>query len=220
MAQEHDTTRDRLIAAAEHLFATKGIDGVSLREINRASGAKNAIAVQYHFEDRNGIVRAILAKHQPEVDARRHAMLDTFEAEGAEDLRALAGALVRPAATKLTDPSGGPAYLVISAELMNMDRPHVNPAATDVRTSIGRWRALAEPLLSPEALSLHRRFTAIRFSAIELGRRAGSGPHADQRLFVTHLVDLVHALLQAPVSDESRRLLARRGRKVQPATGR
>ena len=65
-----DTTRAALLSAAERLFAERGIDGVSLREINRASGARNAIAVQYHFEDRAGVVRAILQKHQPDVDAR------------------------------------------------------------------------------------------------------------------------------------------------------
>src|SRR5438874_3918312 len=76
MSRSAEPTRARLIAAAEQLFAAHGIDGVSLREINRASGARNAIAVQYHFEDRAGVVRAILQKHQPDVDARRHAMLD------------------------------------------------------------------------------------------------------------------------------------------------
>jgi AcrR family transcriptional regulator len=34
-------TRDRLIAAAEELFAANGIQAVSLREIVRASGARN-----------------------------------------------------------------------------------------------------------------------------------------------------------------------------------
>ena len=33
-------TPDRLISAAEHLFAVHGIDGVSLREITRAAGAR------------------------------------------------------------------------------------------------------------------------------------------------------------------------------------
>src|SRR6478672_3993524 len=71
-----EATRARLITAAERLFASRGIDAVSLREINRASGARNAIAVQYHFEDRAGVVRDILDKHRPDVGARRHAMLD------------------------------------------------------------------------------------------------------------------------------------------------
>src|SRR5215831_7778663 len=96
----------RLITAAEQLFAARGIDAVSLREINRAAGARNAVAVQYHFEDRDGVLLAVLQKHRPDVEARRHAMLDQYEADGAADLRRLAAALVRPWAAKLADPDG------------------------------------------------------------------------------------------------------------------
>lgn len=39
-------TADRLITAAEQLFALHGIDGISLREINRAAGARNGSALQ------------------------------------------------------------------------------------------------------------------------------------------------------------------------------
>src|ERR671919_524042 len=102
------TTAERLIAAAESLFAVHGIDGVSLREINRAAGARNASALQYHFRDRDGLLRALMVKHGREVEARRHAMLDAYEAEGRDDLRTLAGALVRPMAAKLSDSDGGP----------------------------------------------------------------------------------------------------------------
>jgi AcrR family transcriptional regulator len=49
-------TRDRLITAAEELFAANGIEAVSLREIVRASGARNTAALQYHFGDRAGLV--------------------------------------------------------------------------------------------------------------------------------------------------------------------
>jgi AcrR family transcriptional regulator len=202
-----ETTRARLVAAAEQLFAENGIDAVSLREINRAAGAKNAIAVQYHFQDRAGIVRAVLDKHGPDIEARRHAMLDQIEADGATDLRALAAALVRPAAAKLGDPDGGRHHLQIWAELVNRPRPRAEVSSEDDPAgSIHRWRMLVGPLLDPEAARLHRRFTAIRFSAAELGRRASSGPHTDDRLFVSHLIDLVTAVLAAPVSDETVRL--------------
>src|SRR5438874_9788261 len=114
MSRSPEATRARLITAAEQLFAARGIDAVSLREINRASGARNAVAVQYHFEDRAGVIRAIVAKHRPDIEARRHAILDQYEAErpaGPEGLRVLAGALVRPLAAKLADTDGGPEYL-------------------------------------------------------------------------------------------------------------
>src|SRR5215469_6903374 len=197
----------RLITAAEQLFAARGIDAVSLREINRASGARNSIAVQYHFEDRAGVVRAVLEKHRPDIEARRHAMLDQYEADGTPDLRRLAAALVRPLAAKLADLDGGPEYLQIHAELINRPRPPVEAAAApDPHDSIQRWRSLVEPLIGEDAIRLHRRFTAMRLAAAELGRRASTAPHTDDRLFVSHLIDLVTAVLAAPVSDETLRL--------------
>ncbi len=170
-----DGTRRRLIRAAEKLFAERGIDGVSLREINRASGARNAVAVQYHFEDRAGVVRAVVAKHRPDVEASRHARLDAYEAAGLDDLWELSGALVRPLASKLADPDGGADYLRIHAELVNrttgaMDRWADAPA--DPNDSIQRWRVLVGPFLGEDAERLHRRFTVIRFAAAEIGRRA------------------------------------------------
>jgi AcrR family transcriptional regulator len=207
MARTVDT-RERLIAAAEELFATQGIEAVSLREIVRASGARNATALQYHFGDRAGLVRAVLEKHHLGVDARRHALLDAYDAAAEDDVRALAQALVEPLAAKLAD---GPTYLQIVAELMNRPRPMLDPAVfDDPADSMFRWRELVAPLLSEEALRLHRRFVVLRFAVVELARRADSGPHTDDRLFVSHLVDLVTALLEAPVSARTLELKASR----------
>jgi AcrR family transcriptional regulator len=206
-----ESTRDRLIDAAEVLFAEHGIGAVSLREINRAAGAKNAVAVQYHFGDRAGILRAINAKHFPAIDARRHAMLDEYEAQSKDDIRALAAAWVRPLASKLDDRDGGLAYLQIYAELTNLP-----PALTGdsdkgaPMDSIQRWRLLVEPFLPDDAARLHRRYAVMRFSATEIGRRARSGPHRDDRLFVSDLIDMVTSMLAAPPSKETSRLMVER----------
>jgi AcrR family transcriptional regulator len=207
--------RERIISAAERLFADQGVAAVSLREINREAGAKSASAVQYHFQDRKGVLAAVLAKHRPDIEARRHAVLDHCEAVDATELRDLAGALVRPLAAKLSDRDGGPEYLQIHAELVNAPKPLIDPNTSNPADSIDRWRMLVGPLLDPEAVRLHRRFTAIRFSAAELGRRAATAPHTDDRLFVEHLVDLTTALLAAQVSPETLRLAADRDAAVQ-----
>ncbi len=207
-------TRNRLIDAAELLFAEHGVAGVSLREINRAAGAKNAVAVQYHFGDREGILRAINAKHFPAIDARRHAMLDEYEAQGQDDIRALAAAWVRPLTSKLDDTSGGLAYLQIYAELMTLLPSLRDGTAQGGRKksvdSIQRWRLLVEPFLDDDAARLHRRYAVMRFSATEIGRRARSGPHRDDRLFVSDLIDMCTSMLAAPPSQETTRLMAER----------
>lgn len=220
--RDPEGTRARLVSAAEHLFASRGIDAVSLREINRAAGARNAVAVQYHFDDRAGVVQAILDKHQPDVDRRRTALLESCATSGSLDLRLLAGALVRPLASKLADPDGGPAYLQIYADLVNRPRPTLGasrPEDPPRPDSLQRWRHAVGPLLAPNAMRLHRRFTAIRFVAGELGRRAASAPHTDDRLFVSHLVDLTTAVLAAPVSPETIERADERDLRRRPAAG-
>lgn len=214
--RQSDDTRDRLIDAAEALFAERGIGGVSLREINRAAGAKNAVAVQYHFGDREGIVRAITAKHFPAVDAQRHTLLDEYEAQGKHDVRALAAAWVRPLTSKLDDRQGGLEFLQIYAELTNLlpaARTELDSDKNAPMDSIQRWRLLVEPFLDDDAARLHRRYAVMRFSATEIGRRARTGPHRDDRLFVSDLIDMVTSMLAAPPSKETTRLMAERDKR-------
>jgi AcrR family transcriptional regulator len=208
-ADEHGDGRRRLLDAAAELFAEQGSEGVSLRQINERAGMRNASASQYHFGDRAGLIRSLIAEHQPEVDAGRHALLDVYEARSPEGFYDLADALVRPFAPKLASRSGGRGYLQVCADLLNSPKPifpiGMSEGADD---SMERWLRYVAPLLSDEDRRLHMRFTAYQFTMTELARRARSG-HAggDDRLFISHLVDLVAALLAAPHSATTRRLL-------------
>jgi len=197
---------EALIRAAERLFAERGSDQVSLRDITSAAGATNASAIQYYFGDRRGLVRAVLAKHEVAIEQRRHELLDDYEARGEADVRALAVALVQPLADELANDDGGAGYLQLLSDLFNRPNPTFVPGSMDDRSqSFPRWRSLVEPLLTPEAVRLHRRFDALRFTVSELARRGRTG-RKDHRLFTSQLTDLVTALLSAPVSDETRRL--------------
>src|ERR1043166_2266348 len=60
-------TRDRLLAAAEKLFAERGFKKVTVREICREAGA-NIAAINYHFGDKRGLYREVL---QTAIDAMR-----------------------------------------------------------------------------------------------------------------------------------------------------
>jgi AcrR family transcriptional regulator len=202
-----DTSRN-LVFTAERLFADRGVDAVSLREIAREAGARNVMAVQYHFTDRAGVLAAIADKHLPVVDARRDALLDGIEHEAAPSMLSMASALVRPLAAKLADPDGGPAFLRIHADLLN--RPVPSFDLTGRSGSLQRWRTLLEPMLDPVAVTLHPRLGALVYAAVELGRRAATAPHADDRLFTSHLVDTVAAMLAAPLSDETTALAKER----------
>jgi AcrR family transcriptional regulator len=205
-------TRARLIRAAEQLFAEHGIEGASLREVNRRAGQSNTGAVQYHFGDRKGLLLAIIAKHWSDNEPRRHALLDQYEESGEDDLRVLAAALVLPLAAKLSDPDGGRAYLRISAEFYSRPAPPLE-LVPDVKrwTSIHRWHVLlSEAIPVEDRAGLHTRFAAIRFAFTELARRAEMPPRPDDRAFTSHLVDMVTALLATRPSPQTLRALGPR----------
>ncbi|MFV0309431.1 MAG: TetR/AcrR family transcriptional regulator [Desertimonas sp.] len=218
--------RAAIIRAAETLFADRGIDGVSMREINRAAGQRNTNAVQYHFGDRDGVLRAILGSHLSDVALRRLALLDQYRAASPE-VRAICAALVRPIASKLHDDDGGREFLQIAAEIVNRSNrivtpgePSVlsDPSLLDESDSINQWGMLVTPFIPREAAGhpLHRRYTAVRFAHLECGRRAKEPSSGDHRLFTNQLIDLLVAIVTAPVSPETKLdVAARRAKRRQ-----
>lgn len=89
-------TRMLLITVAERLFAERGIDAVSLREINRAAGQANASALHYHFGSRDALIEAIVALRMQPLDERRLALLRDAGLLGSLRPAELADAMVLP----------------------------------------------------------------------------------------------------------------------------
>jgi len=73
------TTKQNLILSALELFATQGVDAVSMRTINNAAGTKNASAVHYHFGNKLGIIEAIIGFIKSELDGYRIDALCALE---------------------------------------------------------------------------------------------------------------------------------------------
>lgn len=93
---EPGSTRDMLITAAERLFAERGIEGVSLRTISVESKQANTRALQYHFNDRAGIVSAILLTRMVYIEQRRSELLEEALRRGHPDIMTLLEILMRP----------------------------------------------------------------------------------------------------------------------------
>ncbi|MCB1703860.1 MAG: TetR family transcriptional regulator [Halioglobus sp.] len=53
-------TRERLLLTALHLYATEGLHAVSLRRISTEAGSKNSAAMHYHFQNKLGVVQALV----------------------------------------------------------------------------------------------------------------------------------------------------------------
>jgi AcrR family transcriptional regulator len=59
MTRPSEVTRDRIMKAAERLFADKGFDGTSIRAIV-AKARVNQAAINYHFGGKDGLYREVL----------------------------------------------------------------------------------------------------------------------------------------------------------------
>ncbi|MFJ9854418.1 TetR/AcrR family transcriptional regulator [Streptomyces sp. NPDC101150] len=97
-------TRQRLLRAAEELFAERGVAGALTRQITERAGQSNSSALHYHFGSREGLLSAILTEHQQRVEA---ALAPALEELGhAAPLTALLRAYVAAEAAELAHDSG------------------------------------------------------------------------------------------------------------------
>jgi AcrR family transcriptional regulator len=218
VAARGEVTRQRLLDAAVVLFAERGLRGASLREINEAAGQRNTNALHYHFGDRDGLLRALTARHSSEIGERQRELYEACLAAGAtEDVRTLLGVLQRPAAEYLTKGRVEAAWVRVSAQLLTS--PHTTTedivaGVPDVVLVVGTTLAdlLSPPL--PEELAI-RRMQAVGESAAHLiadrarlayARNPGRAG-VDVELFISELLDMGTAALQAPITEETAALL-------------
>ncbi len=77
-------TRERVLRSAETLFAERGFETVSLRDITGAADA-NVAAVNYHFGSKERLIDAVIERHVVPINEQRLELLDRFEAKCGEE---------------------------------------------------------------------------------------------------------------------------------------
>lgn len=99
------STKERILTAAEVLFAQRGFDGGSLRQLTSAAGV-NLAAVNYHFGSKDKLVEEVFRRRLDALNAHRLAAL--AQVAGAPDtiLEDVLGAFIRPALELSNDGSG------------------------------------------------------------------------------------------------------------------
>jgi len=106
-------TKEKLLDAAEELFAGQGIDGVSLRAITHAADV-NLASVNYHFGSKEGLVRAVFARRIGAVNRERIALLDAAESEAGDGplaVEKILYAMFSPAIRLSQDPAKGRRFM-------------------------------------------------------------------------------------------------------------
>jgi AcrR family transcriptional regulator len=118
MTTRGDRTREQLLDVAEQLYGRDGVDRVSLREIRLAAGQRNKSAMQFHFGDRDGLLRALADRHLPRQAAIQNGLYDAMVAEHRQDdPRSLVDVLFRPNARYVALGASERAWIKIAAEL-------------------------------------------------------------------------------------------------------
>ncbi len=103
------STKERILGAAEALFAQRGFDGASLRQLTSSAGV-NLAAVNYHFGSKEKLVEEVFRRRLDALNAQRQAALAKVTELGGNRLEDVLDAFIRPA-MELSDDDGGPLFM-------------------------------------------------------------------------------------------------------------
>ena len=207
---DHGRGRAALLDAAAVLMDERGINNVSLNEINRASGNRNRSAVSYHFGSRDAVVRELIGQTTDILNAERNALLDHLETIGAAltprtVLEVLAGPFARQLRTEQ-----GRRHLRLCGQLINHPRFIADPRdITWANTSVQRCARYLAPALAhlPPEIATERASQIAGFlvrACADQARLMDTDPPPRPALgieaFTANLVDTLLAIYQAPSS--------------------
>lgn len=203
-----ESTRVMLMEVAERLFATRGIEAVTLREIQEAAGQSNTSVIRYHFGSRDGLIRALIAYRQHTLGTDRQQMLETMREEGKEaDPRAVVWLLVRPLANSI---KAGEMFVAFLARLSEDPRARSDywPEHLEDEWTQDKLEELVDGALQdlPERIRRGRTFQ-LYISLINVLAAAARSGHGMGEAQLHNYVDAWVGMLTAPVSYETRAFL-------------
>jgi TetR/AcrR family transcriptional regulator, regulator of cefoperazone and chloramphenicol sensitivity len=199
MPRDGSGTRERLLREAERVFARRGVHAATMREITEAAGQRNVSALTYHFGSREGVLWAILQRHNDPVDAERAELL--VEPAEAMPTRDLVAALLVAYASRLRTDEGRD-YLRVMAQLTDLFPTWREGALSPphLRRILGILEARGgdEP-----AVRRDRVINVVMLITSAFAERArlideGGEPALDEPAFLANLADMLVAGLEAP----------------------
>lgn len=157
-------SRERILDAAERLFAARGLGAPSLREIGAAARA-NTGSIYFHWKTKAELTREVFRRRLEPLDAERLARLAACERASAPDppaLRDILEALIAPLARLTRGGGGGLHFLGVLGRTYNEPDPEIiRMLERDHGATLERFRgalAKALPHLPREKLDLRFHF--------------------------------------------------------------
>ncbi|ADP80885.1 TetR family transcriptional regulator [Pseudofrankia inefficax] len=197
-----EATRLLLLEKAEELFAHRGISAVPLRDIGTAAGQKNNVVVQYHFGDRERLIREIAAyRGRLSEQVRVELLADLFATGRSPRVADLVRAWIRALSCHLEADNF---YLAFLSRYVIERGGYVGLEGMEISNTIYTFTSMLRRLLPthPGTL-LDERWMVMMTSAVhtlaryQTSLRAGGLPAPLPRL-VADLVVLFAAALEAP----------------------
>ncbi len=204
-------TQTALMRAAEKLIADKGIGNASIRAIINAAGQKNESALQYHFRNLQGLISALHATRDAQIQERRAAHLNELLANTPNpSLRDICLLMVEPAfQLARTHPDFRRYIKAFGHDITVTDGPALDLVSRKGGASAqqtGRLLRAALPHLSEPAFR-RRMDGALRFisaSMVHHARQKSAFRGASSDLFLHSLIDALVGLLSAPESEATK----------------
>ena len=155
MTTTHFSTKDRILGAAEELFAQHGFAGTSLRQVTSRADV-NIAAVNYHFGSKENLVNEVFRRRMDEMSALRLSRLKTAMQQHPGELEPVLAAFVEPALAMAQDRHGGGAFIRVIARAYAEKNDSLRKFLSDqyghVLRDFGKAIAACVPGLSKEEL--------------------------------------------------------------------
>ncbi|WP_240127049.1 TetR/AcrR family transcriptional regulator [Thermomonas alba] len=114
MSLQHFSTKDRILYAAEELFAQQGFAATSLRQVTSRADV-NIAAVNYHFGSKDNLINEVFRRRMDVMSAQRLEALHRARETAPGQLEPILAAFVEPALAMAQDRHGGGAFIRVIA---------------------------------------------------------------------------------------------------------
>ena len=114
MSLQHFSTKDRILHAAEELFAAQGFATTSLRQVTSRADV-NIAAVNYHFGSKDNLINEVFRRRMDVMSAQRLDALRAALESRPGELEPILAAFVKPALAMSHDRHGGGAFIRVIA---------------------------------------------------------------------------------------------------------